>query len=109
MAPGGYTFALLARSAKIPAGELSKRRLAISALRDKLSEIVAAAEAGGEIVITRHGRDVVKLVAIPEDRMDRQRTALDVLHTLGRKVQRDHGPTSRDERRAWINMGRRPL
>ena len=83
------------------------RHVPIAEFKDKLSEIVAAAEAGEEIVITRHGRDVVRLVAIKEDRLERQRAAMEALHGLGQQVLRDHGSTSQDERRAWIDMGRR--
>ncbi len=54
------------------------RSVALSEAKDRLSEFVAAAEAGDEIVITRHGRARAKLVAIDdrEARLRKQRTVL---------------------------------
>ena len=54
------------------------RSVALSEAKDRLSEFVAAAEAGDEIVITRHGKARARLVAIDDHdgRLRRQRTVL---------------------------------
>lgn len=82
------------------------RHVPIAEFKDKLSEIVAAAEAGEEIVITRHGRDVVKIIAVEEDRMARQRAAIRELYAFGQEILHTKGPTTSAEIRAWIDEGR---
>lgn len=82
------------------------RHVPIAEFKDKMSEIVAAAEAGEEIVITRHGRDVVKLVAVEVDRLARQRAAVDALYAVGQEIRAKYGPTTAAEIREWIDEGR---
>ncbi|GGB38401.1 hypothetical protein GCM10011380_29770 [Sphingomonas metalli] len=82
------------------------RHVPIAAFKDKASEIIAAVEAGEEVVITRHGRDVVRLVGIELERLARQREAIDALGALGEDVRRRHGPTHPDEIRQWAEHGR---
>lgn len=83
------------------------RHVPIAQFKDKMSEIMAAAEAGEDIVITRHGRDYMKLVPIEEDRMARQRAAVDALYDLGQQIKARNGPTTAEEIRVWIDEGRR--
>ena len=59
------------------------RHVSVSELKDKASEIINAAEAGEDITITRHGREVVKLVGLESDRMARQRAAVEAAYALG--------------------------
>ena len=82
------------------------RHVPIAEFKDKVSEIVAAAEDGEDITITRHGREVVRLIGIEQDRMARQRQAVEALYAVGQEVLRKHGPTTAEERRAWIDEGR---
>lgn len=82
------------------------RHVPIAEFKDRVSEIVAAAEAGEEITITRHGREVVRLVGIESDRMARQREAAEQLYALGQDVLRKYGPTTHQEIRSWIDEGR---
>ncbi len=83
------------------------RHVPIAQFKDKMSEIMAAAEAGEDIVITRHGRDYMKLVPVEEDRMARQRAAVDALYHLGQRIKAKYGPTTSAEIREWIDEGRR--
>lgn len=83
------------------------RHVPIAQFKDKLSEVMAAAEAGEEVVITRHGRDYMKLVPVEEDRMARQRAAFDGLAKL-REQFRDAGLSATpQEWIEWKNEGRR--
>ena len=53
------------------------REVSLAVAKDKFSEYAAAAAAGEEIVITRHGRPYAKLVAVDEvAQRQRQRTAV---------------------------------
>lgn len=83
------------------------RHVPIAQFKDKMSEVMAAAEAGEEIVITRHGRDYMKLVPFEEDRMAKQRAAVDALYALGQRIKARNGPTTQTEIREWIEEGRR--
>lgn len=83
------------------------RYVPIAQFKDKMSEIMAAAEGGEDIIITRHGRDYMKLVPVAADRMARQRAAVDALYKLGQEIKARNGPTTAEEIREWINEGRR--
>jgi len=53
------------------------REVSLAVAKDKFSEYAAAAAAGEEIGITRHGRPYAKLVAVEEvAQRQRQRTAV---------------------------------
>lgn len=87
------------------------RHIPIAEFQDRASEIVAAAEAGEEIAITRNGREVVRLVAVEreaeEHRLARQREAVEALSAIGRRIRERRGPTTAAEIREWIDEGRR--
>ena len=83
------------------------RYIPVAEFKDRCSELVAAAEAGEDIVITRHGREVAKVVGLVEDRMARQRAAVDAMAQLGQRIRAKYGPTTPEEIREWINEGRR--
>jgi prevent-host-death family protein len=82
------------------------RHVPIAEFKDKMSEIVAAAEAGEEIIITRHGKAAVRLVAIDDHQRAKRQEAVDRLFKTGQENLRRHGPTSIDELIAWKNEGR---
>ncbi len=83
------------------------RYVPIAQFKDKMSEFMAAAEKGEDIIITRHGRDYMKLVPVAADRMARQRAAVDAMYKLGQEIKARHGPTTTEEIREWISEGRR--
>ena len=86
------------------------RSVALSEAKDHLSEFVAAAQAGDEITITRHGKPAAKLVAalpVAADRHQAKRDALDSL-MRHRETMRALGLTATNEELiAWKNEGRR--
>ena len=85
------------------------RNVPIAEFKDHLSELVAAAEGGEEIVITRHGKAAVRLVRVKdEEALRKQRKAAwDSLARL-REEMRAAGQTATvDEIIAWKNEGRR--
>ncbi|WP_353203969.1 type II toxin-antitoxin system Phd/YefM family antitoxin [Sphingomonas sp.] len=83
------------------------RHVPIAQFKDKMSEIMAAAEAGEDVVITRHGRDYMKLVPVEEDRMARQRAAIAGLLELREELRAKGVRVSPEEIIAWKNEGRR--
>lgn len=83
------------------------RHVPIAELQDRASEIVAAAESGEEIIVTRDGREVLKLVPVADGRSARQRAAVDAAYALGQEIKAKYGPTTAAEIREWREDGRR--
>ena len=83
------------------------RYVPIAQFKDKASEYVAAAEAGEDITITRHGREVVRLVAVHQDRQEQRRAAIESMIAYREKLRADGVSISADELIAWKNEGRR--
>lgn len=76
-----------------------------------LSELVARAERGEEVVITRHNKPVAKLVPITTEispELYRKRLEiLDELQAVGREIAARGGPITVEEILAWRDEGRR--
>jgi prevent-host-death family protein len=75
-----------------------------------LSELIARAERGEEVVITRHNKPVAKLVPIRDvsPELVRQRLeALAGLQAIGREIEKRGGPITVEEILAWRDEGRR--
>ena len=74
------------------------------------SELVARAERGEEVVITRHNKPVAKLVPIDgvsAELVQQRRQALAELQEIGQAMVRRTGVITRDEIIDWIREGRR--
>ena len=84
------------------------RHVPIAEFKDHLSELVAAVEAGDEIVITRHGRAAVKVVPMhDEEALGRQREeAVKRLRAHAEQMRTQGRTATAEERKAWINEGR---
>ena len=82
------------------------RHVPIAEFKDRLSEVVAAAEAGEDIVITRHGRDVIRLVAVEQDVAARRRAAIEAMTTLREELRAKGVSVTREDVRDWIAEGR---
>lgn len=84
------------------------RNIPVSEFKDQASALIAAAERGEEIVITRHGKPAVKLVAIPQGvDTKRRRAALDGLARLRERMRAEGRAVTLEEAIAWKNEGRR--
>ena len=86
------------------------RQVPLGTVKDKLSEYAAAAAAGDEIVVTRHGRPYVRLVALADDEAERRRRgaeAAQALYELGQQVLQRHGPTPIETIVAMIHEDRK--
>ena len=86
------------------------RTIALSEVKDHLSEFVTAAQGGDEIIITRHGKPAAKLVAVvpvAQDRRSVKQAAFDQL-AANREKMRAMGMTATiEEMIAWKNEGQR--
>ncbi len=75
-----------------------------------LSELIARAERGEEVVITRHNKPVAKLVPISEvspELYQRRLKILDELQAIGRRIEADGGPITVEEILQWRDEGRK--
>ena len=74
-----------------------------------LSELVAHAEQGGEVIITRHNRPVAKIVAIcgvePFDKAKR-RAAITRINALREELRLKHGALAAGEVAGWVREAR---
>src|ERR1700746_126425 len=74
-----------------------------------LSELVARAERGDEVIITRHNKPVAKLVPVqpvPPFDADKRRRAVAEMQRIGREIARKRGPITIDEIVGWVREGR---
>jgi prevent-host-death family protein len=75
-----------------------------------LSELIARAERGEEVIITRHNKPVAKLVPISEvspELVARRRKALVELQAIGREMIARGGPITVEEILQWRDEGRK--
>lgn len=75
-----------------------------------LSELIARAERGEEVIITRHNKPVAKLVPISEvspELVARRRQIAAEMQAIGREMAARGGPITRDEILEWVREGRR--
>ena len=74
-----------------------------------LSELIARAERGEEVIITRHNKPVAKLVPVhgqpPFDR-DKRRQAIEDLSRLRDELSRSHGTMTTEEIVGLVRDGR---
>ena len=85
------------------------RHIPIAAFKDRVSEFIAAAEAGEEVIITRHGKVAARLLP-PDNLVKRQAVARDAMAKLKimRERMRAEGRTATiEEMIEWKNEGRK--
>jgi len=83
------------------------RSVSIDEFENNIDDMLAAAEAGEEITITRNGIPAARLTGAGDERRHQQRVVVAEMVALGRENLRSFGPTSADEIVAWKNEGRR--
>ena len=75
-----------------------------------LSELIARAERGEEVIITRHKKPVAKLVPItevPPEVVERRRRIAAELQAIGREMETRGCPITREEILEWVHEGRK--
>lgn len=85
------------------------RHIPIAAFKDRVSEFIAAAEAGEEVVITRHGKIAARLLP-PDDlqeRSERARQAMVRLAEIREKMRAEGRTATIEEMIDWKNEGRK--
>jgi len=85
------------------------RQIPIAAFKDRVSEYIAAAEAGEEVLITRHGKIAARLLP-PDDlreRSERARLAMDRLKQMRDRMRAEGRTATVEEMIEWKNEGRK--
>ena len=75
-----------------------------------LSELIARAERGEEVIITRHNKPVAKLVPFNEvspELVARRREIAAEMQAIGREIEARGGPITIEEILEWRDEGRR--
>lgn len=88
---------------------MESRTVGLFEAKTHLSELVARAEKGDEVVITRHNKPVAKLVPmtpIPPFDYEKRMRAVAAMREIGRKIERETGPLSIEEIVSWVREGR---
>lgn len=86
------------------------KHVGIFEAKTNLSSLIEEVEKGGEIVITRHGKPVARLVSERKDKpftpeqVAERRKALMKLREFGRSL---NITATQEEIKSWINEGRR--
>ena len=85
------------------------RQIPIAAFKDRVSEFIAAAEAGEEVVITRHGKIAARLLPPDdlEERQERAREAMTRLKVMRDKMRAEGRTATIEEMIEWKNDGRK--
>lgn len=86
------------------------RQVAIAEFKDHLSEFIAAAEAGEELILTRHGKATVRILPADEAieaRRRRASTALEEMRIHRERMRAEGRTATIEEMIAWKNEGRR--
>ncbi|WP_373488305.1 type II toxin-antitoxin system Phd/YefM family antitoxin [Blastomonas sp.] len=85
------------------------RHVPVATFKDKVSEFIAAAEQGDEIIITRHGKAAARLVPITDQDAveERGRAAWEKLRLLREEARAEGQTATTEEMIAWKNEGQR--
>lgn len=79
----------------------------VAAFKDRVSEYIAEAQAGEEIVITRHGKEAARLMPPSIDKAAARREAIEKMRAFGAKYRAKYGSTSPAQIRQWIEEDRK--
>jgi prevent-host-death family protein len=89
---------------------MSTQTMGLFEAKTHLSELVARAEQGEEVIITRHNKPVAKIVPIHEvsaELIERRHRIVAELQAIGAEIEKRGGPITQEEILDWIRDGRR--
>ena len=92
----------------MPMNEISKNHVGAYEAKTHLSDLLDRVERGEELVITRRGRPVARLIpALPTNDIEKARTAVKELFEIREQIRARRGPVSLEEIIAMRDEGRR--
>ena len=73
-------------------------RISVSEAKGRLTELVRRAEAGDEVVLTRHGKAIVRLVPVqPQPDLEARRTLIGAVQTTARGKRTEGATAARSQ------------
>lgn len=86
-----------------------ERQIGLFEAKNRLSELVAAAERGERIIVTRKGKPVAEIGPIQSGEAARHRAAVEDIRRLADEIRERNGgkSVSSEEILRWIREGRR--
>lgn len=82
------------------------KHVPIAAFKDRVSQYVAEAEAGDEILITRHGKVAARILPPEVDKAALRRETVEKMRAFGKEYLAKYGPTTVEQIREWIEEDR---
>ena len=82
------------------------KQVPVAAFKDRVSEYVAEAQAGEEIIITRHGKEAARLVPPQVDKAAARKEALANVRAFRNAIRGKYDPVSPDDISRWLEESR---
>jgi prevent-host-death family protein len=78
----------------------------IAAFKDRVSEFVAEAQAGEEVIITRHGKEAARLMPPAKDKAALRKEAVEKIKAFRDSIKGKYEPVSAEDISRWLEESR---
>ena len=82
------------------------KQVPVTSFKDRVSEFVAEAQAGEEIIITRHGKEAARLVPPVVDKAAARKQAVQRIREFRASIKGKYDPVSTDDLLRWLEESR---
>ena len=82
------------------------KQVPVTSFKDRVSEFVAEAQAGEEIIITRHGKEAARLVPPVVDKAAARKQAVKRIREFRDSIKGKYDPVSTDDLHRWLEESR---
>jgi prevent-host-death family protein len=82
------------------------RHVAVAAFKDRVSEFIAEAQAGEEIIITRHGKEAARLLPPEIDKAALRKEAVTKIRAFRASIQGKYEAVTSEDIRHWLEESR---
>ncbi|HMT44182.1 MAG TPA: type II toxin-antitoxin system Phd/YefM family antitoxin [Chakrabartia sp.] len=78
----------------------------VATFKDRVSEFVSEAQAGEEIIITRHGKEAARLVPPRVDKAAARKEAMAKIRAFRESIKGKYDPVTTDDIHRWLEESR---
>lgn len=82
------------------------RHVPVATFKDRVSEFIAEAQAGEEIVITRHGKEAARLLPPKVDKEALRKEAVERIKAFRATIKGKYAPITSDDIGTWLEESR---
>jgi prevent-host-death family protein len=82
------------------------RHVPVAAFKDRVSEFIAEAQAGEEIIITRHGKEAARLLPPEVDKAALRKEAVEKIRAFRASIKGKYESVSSEDIRHWLEESR---